>query len=91
MTLTARERLLLERVAQAPAPLAMSDYFLLLNPRPVSGEEDSAWVQRELGWHAVAARLLDNDLVFVTTPADGSHPDLVQVTATGRAALAEQR
>lgn len=92
VTLSEDEQQLLDRIAQSPAPLAMSDYFVLLNPAGpdvVEGHPDhDAWVQRQLAWFGVSVQLAEKSLVYVVAPADGNRPDLVGVTDAGRAALA---
>lgn len=93
--LSEEERLLLERIAQSPAPLAMSDYFVLLNPagpEVVEGHPaHDTWMERQIDWYGVSVELARRALVYVAVPADGTHPDLVGITDAGHAALVANR
>ncbi|MFI7016858.1 hypothetical protein [Streptomyces sp. NPDC050164] len=86
------ERDLLQLIAQSPKPVAMSDYFPVLNPAEPGMDENhpghEAWAERQMAWYGVSAELWKKGLVHVVTSADGSHPDLVEPTDAGRAALA---
>ena len=94
MKLTAAERRLLEHIAGSAAPLAMSDYFVLLNPLPAGVVEGhpwhDAWMARQITWFEVSVRLVEKDLVYVAAPADGIRPDLVGITHLGSLALADR-
>lgn len=89
--LSPQARALLQHIGQAPAPLAMSDHFVVLNPRPPEFGEDHpehpAWTERELALHAASAEIAAAGLVSVVHAADGSHPNLVELTPTGLTAL----
>jgi hypothetical protein len=91
VTLSEDERRLLERIAQSPAPSAMSDYFVLLNsvdPDAVEGNPSrDAWVERQITWYGVSVQLAEKNLVHVAVPANGTYPDLVCVTDAGLSAL----
>ena len=91
IALTPEARRLLQHVGQAAAHLAMSDHFVLLNPSPPGLSEDHpehpAWTERQLALHAASAEIAKQDLVYVVTPADGEHPDLVDLTPAGLAVL----
>lgn len=91
IALTLEARSLLQHVGQAAAPLAMSDHFVLLNPIPPDFSEDHpehpAWTERQLALFAASAEIAEQDLVYVVTPADGEHPDLVDLTPAGLAVL----
>lgn len=90
-SLTAEAARLLQHIGQAPAPLAMSDHFVLLNPSPHGfGEhhpEHPAWTERQLAYYAASVEVMERGLVYVVTPADGSRPDLVDLTPAGLAVV----
>jgi hypothetical protein len=91
MPLSDDEKALLSLVAKATAPVAMSDFFETINP-PAPGlnehhPDHPAWTERQIALYGVSLSLWQQGLVQVVTPADGSHPDLVEATSTGLAAL----
>ena len=94
MTLSTDERRLLELVAAAPEPVAMSTFFHDLCPPtfPASAPEDDpareAWAETQMGLYRASLNLWQEGLVEVVHPANGERPDLVTVTDAGRAALA---
>ncbi|WP_149180489.1 hypothetical protein [Streptomyces sp. TRM49041] len=91
MALSTDERDLLQMIADSPKPVAMSDYFPVLNPAEPGMDENhpghEAWTERQIAWHGVSLQLWKQNLVRVVVPANGSHGDLVEVTDTGRQAL----
>lgn len=94
MTLSPDERRLLELIAQAPEPVAMSDFFHTIHPPTFpqgAPEEDPArvsWMQLQLDLYRASGNLWQGGLVEVVHPANGERPDLVTVTDAGRTALA---
>lgn len=94
MTLNPDERRLLELIAEAPEPVAMSDFFHTIHPptfpqgAPAEDPAREAWMQLQLDLYRASGNLWQGGLVEVVHPANGERPDLVQVTDTGRTALA---
>lgn len=87
------ERRLLELVAASKEPVAPSSFFHTIHPPtfPSSAPEDDpereAWSERQIGLYGGMLRLHDLNLIRIVVPADGSHPDLMEATLEGRAAL----
>jgi len=94
MTLSADERRLLELIAQAPEPVAMSSFFHDLYPptfpssAPADDPDREAWSEKQMGLYRASLNLWQGGLVEVVHPANGERPDLVTVTDVGRTALA---
>lgn len=94
MTLSADARSILEHVAQATEPVAMSSFFHTIHPptfdrnAPEDDPEREEWRERQFGLYGASIELHDAGLVEIVHPANGERPDLVTVTAAGRAALA---
>ncbi|OEJ21860.1 hypothetical protein AR457_39905 [Streptomyces agglomeratus] len=88
------ERELLRLIAEADKPVAMSDFFHTIHPANFDSnvpEDDPArlvWTERQMGLYGASIALWEAELVRVVKPADGEHPDLVEATPAGRAALA---
>ncbi|MFD4393775.1 hypothetical protein [Kitasatospora sp. NPDC058478] len=92
MPLSDDEKALLSLVAEATAPVAMSEFFETINP-PAPGlnehhPDHPAWTERQIALYGASVQLWQQGLVRVVTPADGSRPDLVEATDTGHAVLA---
>ncbi|MET9483280.1 hypothetical protein [Streptomyces sp. NPDC006638] len=72
----------------------MSDFVHSIHPPnfPVTAPEEDpdrlAWTGLQMGLYRASITLWENDLVQVVHPANGERPDLVEVTDSGRAALA---
>ena len=92
MPLSTDERDLLSLVAKSTTSVAMSDFFETINPPAAGLNEDHpeypAWSERQVVLYGVSVRLWQQGFVRTVIPADGSHPDLVEVTGAGRTALA---
>ena len=94
MTLSADARSILEHVAQASEPVAMSSFFHTIYPpkfeisAPGDDPDRVVWQERQLGLFGAMIELYEADLVKVIHPANGERPDLVVVTDAGREALA---
>ncbi|MEV6179899.1 hypothetical protein [Streptomyces sp. NPDC052015] len=94
MTLSADARSILEHVAQATEPVAMSSFFHTIHPPTFddSAPEDEpareAWRERQIGLFGAMVELYEADMVKVVHPANGERPDLVVATDAGRSALA---
>jgi hypothetical protein len=71
----------------------MSDFFPVINPAPPGMNEEhpgqEAWLNRQLRMYETSVRLYQKNLVCVVHPADGSRPDLVEVTDDGLTALGQ--
>ncbi|MFE1451972.1 hypothetical protein [Streptomyces olivaceoviridis] len=93
MTLSADARSILQHVAQAPEPVAMSDFFHTIHPptfdrsAPKDDPAREAWTERQLGLYGASIELHDAGFVEIVHPANGERPDLVSATDAGRAAL----
>lgn len=89
MTLTPDERKLLELIAQAPEPVAMSSFFHDIHPPnfPASAPEDDpkreAWYKQQIELYGASSKLYEVGLVEIVHPANGDRPDLVQATSKG--------
>lgn len=87
------ERRLLELISQSKEPVAPSSFFHTIHPPtfPDSAPEDDPrrgeWTELQLGLYGALLRLHDLNLIRVVVPADGAHPDLVEVTTQGVGAL----
>lgn len=94
MTLSADARSILQHVAQASGPVAMSDFFHTIHPpafdrnAPEDDPEREAWMEQQFALYGASIELHDAGMVEVVHPANGERPDLVTVTAAGRAVLA---
>ncbi|WP_328380609.1 hypothetical protein OHB13_38010 (plasmid) [Streptomyces sp. NBC_00440] len=94
MTLNQEECELLRLISLAAEPVAMSDFFHGIHPPnfPRSAADDDpdreAWVELQLGLYRASISLWKADLVRIVQPANGERPDLVEITDTGRTALA---
>ncbi|MER7491284.1 hypothetical protein ABT033_01280 [Streptomyces pharetrae] len=94
MTLSADARSILEHVARASEPVAMSDFFHTIHPPmfdnsvPEDDPEREAWRERQMSLYGAQIELHDAGLVEIVHPANGERPDLVTATEAGRAALA---
>lgn len=86
ITLNADARSILERVAQASEPVAMSSFFHTICPPDfdVSASEDDpdrvVWHERQIGLFQAVVGLCEAGLVKVVHPANGARPDLVVLT-----------
>jgi hypothetical protein len=94
MDLSADARSILDHVAKAEEPVAMSDCFHTVHPptfdRSAADDDPQreAWAQLQLGLYRASIDLYEHGLVHIVHQADGTRPDLVVVTDAGRAALA---
>lgn len=94
MTLSEDARSILQHVAQAPEPVAMSDFFHAIHPptfdrnAPEDDPARDAWRERQIGLVGASIELHDAGFVKIVHPANGERPDLVSATDAGRAALA---
>lgn len=89
--LTPDERELLAAVHVYAAPVAMSVVARSIEPAGPDTWEGGArhdeWTRRHFELTRASIRLWQRELVRVIHPANGYRPDLVEVTAQGRAAL----
>ncbi|MGI5352677.1 hypothetical protein ACQEU8_31520 [Streptomyces sp. CA-250714] len=64
MVLSTDERDLLQMIADSPQPVAMSDYFPVLNPAEPGMDENhpghEAWTERHIAWNGVSVALWDD-------------------------------
>lgn len=92
MDLTSNARELLRMVSQSPEPVAISDFFHVINPAPDNADESQpgyeAWAESQLKLYGDSVALWQQGLVRIVHPANGERPDLVIATDKGRTALA---
>lgn len=87
--LSTDERHLLELISQSKEPVAPSSFFHTIHPptfrtsAPGDDPDREAWGQLQIGLYGAMLRLYDLGLIRIVVPADGSHPDLMEVTTQG--------
>lgn len=88
MTLSTDERRLLELIAAATEPVAMSSFYKTIHEPDFDREApDDDPALKYLALSEASVSLWQSGLVEVVHPANGVRPDLVVATGAGRAAL----
>ncbi|MEU7295155.1 hypothetical protein AB0A76_18350 [Streptomyces exfoliatus] len=93
MTLNADARELLRLIAGSPEPVVASSFFHTIHPPnfdAAAAENDprrETWTERQIALYGEMLKLHEKGMLRIVHPANGEHPDLVEATDAGHAAL----